>query len=460
MGHACRGQLLRLLGGHDGGENETGIVNHVVGCSRCWRLAVAALGQLESMGAKIPASSNAVKNLVELLRSQRDRSLAHLGAQGRLAKLKRLTFPKRLDLIRTTAVYRTLAMVDTLLRETETLACSGREESEEFGRLTLALLELLGPEVCPDLLRSDLRAQVWIEVANGRRVRADWRGSEQALKLAQELLRAGTGSPSPVARLRSIRSSLACDVGQTAVAVREAALAQAIYREMEDWTGLARSLLQEANALVETEPSRALGLVEEGLRVTEESEVRLRMYLKSTGLECFIELGRTEEALQALEECRPLYQQFRSEAWVALRVRAIEARLLEALGKLQEAELLYRGVMEEALAEGFARESFMARLMLFNFYFLRGRMDEAAALCAEGAEALEDVEAHPQMRVVSRELKAMTEARRVDSALIKALRLYLAEHWNTPARQVLFLGAPVGPTLTNVDMRGGALPAG
>lgn len=441
MEHVSRGQLLRLLGCREG-QSETEIVSHVVGCSRCWRLAIGVLGQLELLGTRLPTSNGAVKSLIELLRAQRERSLSHLCAQGRLVKLKRLTHSKRLELIRTTAVYRTLGMVDVLLRETADLSMSGRDDSEEFGRLTLALLELLGSDTCPDLLKSDLRAQVWIEVANGRRIRTDWQAANQALMLAQELLRAGTGNPLPAARLHAIRSSLAFDVGQTAVAVREAAKAQAIYREMEDWTGLAKTLLKEANALVETDPARALGLAEEGIRVTEESEVRLRMYLKSTALECFIELGRTAEALQALEECRPLYQQFRSEPRVALRVRAIEARLLEALGKLQEAELLFRDVMEEALAEGFARESFVARLMLFNFYFLRGRMDEAAAVCAEGAQALEEVEAHPQMRAVWRELKAMTEARRVDSDLIKALRLYLAEHWNTPARQVLFLGAP------------------
>lgn len=326
-------------------------------------------------------------------------------------------------------------MVDVLQRETADLAWSGRDESEEFGRLTLALLDLLGSDTCPDLLRSDLRSQVWIELANGRRVRADWRGAEQALKRARELLHSGTGSPLPAARLHSIQSSLASDVGQTAVAIREAVLAQAIYREMEDWNGLARTLLQEANALVEIDPARALGLAAEGLRVLDEIEVRLRMYLKSTALECLIELGRTTEALQALEENRPLYQQFKSEARIQLRVRAIEARLLEALGRFQEAELLYRDVMEEALVEGFARESFVARLMLFNFYFLRGRMDEAAAVCAEAARALEEVEAHQQMRVVWQELGAMAGARRVDSEMIGALRLYLAEHWNTPARQ-------------------------
>lgn len=437
MEHVSRGQLLQLLGCQTTGLDEAGIVGHVAGCSRCWRLAVGVLAQLESLGSKITAKGTA-RNLVDLLRAQRERSLVSLGAQGRLSKLRRLTPAKRLDLIRTTAIYRTLPVVDVLLNETANLARSGHEGSEEFGRLALALIEILSAETCPDLLKQDLRAQVWIELANGRRIRADWQASNQALRLASDLLRSGTGSPLPAARLHSIRSSLAFDVGQTAVAVREASLAQEIYRDMEDWIGLAKTLLKEANALVELDPARALALVEEALRVCDRSEARLRMYLKSTAVKCLLELDRTTEALQELEDCLPLYQQFRGEPEVQLRVRAIKARLLEALGRNQEAELLYRDVVEQALEEGFVRDSFVARLMLFNFYFLRGRMDEASAVCAESVRALEDVDTHAQMRAVWQELKTFTDARQVDSETIRSLRRYLVEHWNLPAKQVPF----------------------
>jgi hypothetical protein len=120
---------------------------------------------------------------------------------------------------------------------------------------------------------------------------------------------------------------------------------------------------------------------------------------------------------------------------LALRFQSYQARLLEVLGKYQEAELLYRGVMDSMLAEGYVRDSFIARLMLFNFYFLRGRLDEAAAVCTEGARALHEAGAHQQMRAVWNELKIFTETRRVDSETIKAVRLYHVEHWNTPAKQ-------------------------
>ncbi|MFL6202313.1 MAG: hypothetical protein ACJ76J_24355 [Thermoanaerobaculia bacterium] len=435
MGHVSRGQLLALFSrnttcGLDHGE----IVNHVAGCSRCWPLAGSALEQLEAQGARL-ATSEPVRNLIGLLRDQRERSLAYLGARGRLAKLKRLSPAKRLELFKTTAVYRTITVVTLLLRETGDLAKSGRDEAEDYGRSTLTLIELLSPEVCHDLLKNDLRGQVWIELANGRRINAAWKEANQALKLAEGLLRSGTGSPLLAARLHSIRSSLASDTGQTAIAVREAIMAQQIYREMEDRTGLATTLLKEANALVELDPSRAFSLAEEGLSVTDEVEVRLRMQFKSTALECLVELGRAAEALKILDECRPLYEQFKNEAKVQVRVHAVEARLLEALGRFQEAELLYRDVMETALEEGFARDSFIARLMLFNFYFLRGRLDEAAAVCTEGVWALHEAGAHQQMRAVWNELKMFTETRRVDSEIIKAVRLYHVEHWNTPAKQ-------------------------
>lgn len=439
MGHVSRGELLQILGSNNAcGLDEAEIVDHVAGCSRCWRLARGAFAELKSLGARVPMGTEPVRSLHSLVASQEERSVARLGAQGRLAKLKRLTPAKRLELIRTTAVYRTPAMVHALLRETEELARSRSEEAEELGRLTLALLELLSSETCLDPRKNDLRAAVWIEMANGRRIRTDWNGAHQALKQAGNLLRTGTGNLQPRARLHSIRSSLAFDTGQTSLAVQAAGLAQGIYRELEDWSGLAKTILQEADALVEVDPTRALRLSEEGIKVTTDSEIRLRMHLKCVATDCLIELGRAGEALSKLEECRPYFDQFRNEIWVRLRVRATEARLLEVLGRFQEAELLYREVIEDAIEEGFTKEGFMWRLMLFNFYVMRDRLEEALALCSESARALEEAGAHEQMREVWRDLGAFVQARRVDENLIRILRLYMAHHWRVPAKRSPF----------------------
>jgi len=436
MGHISRGVVIRLLGNSKTcGFDPSKVVDHVAGCSRCWRLALWALDSLESQGARISVGSEPVRNLIALLRSQRERSLDRLGARARLGKLKRLTHFKRLDLIRTTEIYRTRAMFDVLLRDTAELARSGDVEAEEIGKCALAVIEMLSSQTTSDMLKKELRAEVWVELANGRRIRAEWTSAFQALRLAAELLQEGTGNPQPAARLHSVRSSLAFDTGQTVAAVKEAAIAQDIYRELEDWREVAASILLEANALVEIDPPRALRLTEQGIAMIDDSDIRLHVLLKGTATKSLIELGRTGEALHLLEECLGYLDQFRNETSLALRFQSYQARLLEVLGKYQEAELLYRGVMDSMLAEGYVRDSFIARLMLFNFYFLRGRLDEAAAICTEGAWALQEAGAHQQMRTVWNELKIFTETRRVDSETIKAVRLYHVEHWNTPAKQ-------------------------
>jgi hypothetical protein len=162
------------------------------------------------------------------------------------------------------------------------------------------------------------------------------------------------------------------------------------------------------------------------------------LYLKWTAAQGLIELGRTGEASRYLEESRCLFDQFRDEPLLGLHHRAIQARLLEVLGRFQDAELLYREVVEGTFAEGVAKESFMSRLMLFNFYVQRDRMEEAAVLCSESARALEKVGAHKQMLEVWRDLGAFVHARRVDEKLIKILRLYLTQHWRVPAKKSPF----------------------
>ncbi len=437
MSHVSYGQLVRLLGTRKAsGLDQEEVACHVAGCPRCWRVAQHAFDHLEATGTRGWAKSEPTKSLITLIRAQRERNLAHIGATGRLAKLKRLRPAKRLDLIKTTAVYRTLAMVEAVIRETEALARSRSDDAEEFGRLALQIIDALSPDACPEPMKNDLRSNTWVEVANGRRLRADWQNAQQAQKLAGSLLLAGTGDPLHAARLHSFRSALAFDIGQMAVAVKEASAAQGIYREYENWAGLARTMLQEASALVETEPDRALALCEQGVEALKEDEPRLLLYLKNAATQCLVRLGRTGEALHLHAECRQLLEQFPGETGLEYIILATEARLLEAQGSLQEAELLYRDVVESSIDEGLLKENFISRLMLYSFYVQRDRLEEAAVVCVEACRALDEAKAHPQMRSVWNDLKALTLERQVDSALIKSMTIYMVGHWHVPARQV------------------------
>jgi hypothetical protein len=253
--------------------------------------ALKVVFDLQAAGEKLNFKDEPRRSLATLLKVTCEHSLDRLGAKGRrLATLRRLSHADRLDVLQTTAAYRTWSLFDVLLAETKALARRGTPETEEIGRLAFALIELLDRQGFPEPLKMDFRAEIWNEVGNGRRLRQDWRGASSALKTAAEHLREGTGDPLPVARRFSIQSSLAIDTGHIDAALKSAALARGIYEAEGDRGSALRAMIQEADPLVEIDPARALAMVEAALGTADETDSWLLMALRSTEILCLIEL--------------------------------------------------------------------------------------------------------------------------------------------------------------------------
>jgi tetratricopeptide (TPR) repeat protein len=322
----------------------------------------------------------------------------------------------------------TKEFLDLLLSELG--AAESRDEAEFIAHLALRAVEEAAE---PAEAREDFRAQVWTEIANVRRIAAEWNHAETALHRAHEHLGRGAGSPLLKARAQSVAASLLFDQGRRAQAVAVLEECLKLYEDAKAWPLVARTLVQTAHALVESAPECALSVAERALPFIPAEDSVLRWLTESIRTESLIEMGETGQALQAFHLAESLRgSHARPDA--DLRSNYTAARLLEALGRFDEAEQLFEAVIAEAFDREAYREALLDTLYLFGIHIRRDARDKAVALCRTAIARLDvpDV-GHEQLRAVWTEL--------MDAAMLRAIRLealaevreFLKVHWKYPA---------------------------
>jgi tetratricopeptide (TPR) repeat protein len=401
------------------------------------------IADLGDRGALVRPGDQGCGLVLELIEREERRFVDSLSARAWWASLKGWSPDERLAAIQTLQPFQTRVMFDTILAEAASIGPADPDAGEETARFALAIVEVLRPEETGPELQNDLRAEAWAVLGNCRRIVADWQGAANALSTARSLLDNGTADPLAEARLLSIEASLAVDTGRIDRASHLLDRARRIYAEVEDWPAVAKVAVQQANALRETAPDEAYRIAGEALRLSS-GDRRLEMLARSIRTEALLERGATREALRNHAECRELYNQF-PEPRIQLRVRFIEARLLEALDCPHEAEKLYEEVAESFHKAELHRDMFMTRLHLFGFHLSQGAVHRAAEVCRESLAAMESAgPVHAQMRQVWADLLQHIEHRRVDVELLRSVREYMARHWLVPAPR---------PPLATLDVR-------
>jgi tetratricopeptide (TPR) repeat protein len=315
----------------------------------------------------------------------------------------------------------------------ELRAAPSRDEAEFIASLALRAAEGIA---APAAFREDFLAQVWTEIANVRRIAAEWTHARAALRKAGEHLSKGSGDALPAGRRQSIAASLSADQGRRSEAVAILEHCVALYEKEEAWPLVARTIVKMAHVLIDIEPERALALAEKALPLIPAHDAVLRWLAESIRTESLIELGQIGRALQAFQIAESLRaSQARADA--GRRSNFTAARLLEALGYLREAEQLFEAVIAEGFEREAYREAFLDILYLFGLHIRRGSTEKAVALCRFAIARLDlfDV-GHEQLRTVWVELRdaAMRRAIRVES--LAEVREFVQVHWKTPAAKV------------------------
>jgi tetratricopeptide (TPR) repeat protein len=441
MVHVTREELLRASAA--GRAEVARVAAHLSVCLACRSLAESLLRDPASPATReVP-----LRTLLELASFERETAIERLLARAEFAKLKRLTRGAQKERVIRSRSCHTPAFLDVLLGALR--APQARDESESLAGL--AILAAQGMDAKDGAaFKNDLLATIWTETANTRRVNGEWNHALAALRRVEEHLEAGTGNPALKARRLSILGSLRADQGKRDDAMACLEECCGIYAARSDWPLVARTLVQMAHCLVDHDPERGLDLLDQASVFLPSEDAALRWLAESNRTECLVTLGRVGEALRAFGEAevlRPLH--FRPGA--KLRSTFTAGRLLEALGKVREAEILFEEVVAGDIEHGLYKDALLDLLYLFGFHVRQGRPERAAEVSLHALAEMESENAavHEQLRSVWTQLIEAARGKSLDEGMLAEAHDYLAAHWKHPAATAPVLAprerAPASP---------------
>jgi len=307
----------------------------------------------------------------------------------------------------------------------------------EWLRFAIQLVDMIPERLFAAEQRRERLGQAYANLGNALRVGGDYQDAGTAIQKASELLNERNVSR---AQLLSFHSSLTYDMGDIPGAVELLNQGQQIYTELRDRSGIARLGIQHANFLRELQPAEARWIAEQTLLLVPRTEPRLEMLARCVIAECHADEHDGEGALVKLEEARPHLRQFQ-EPWVDTRTQLLEARILEELEYIADAERLYAEVARLLWFREMYRECFIVRLRLVEFYLGRKRVREAAEVCRKAVNFLSETNAHTQMKEVWQTLFETVEADSLKGDALPNLRHYMVLHWRVPAEHTPAIAA-------------------
>jgi tetratricopeptide (TPR) repeat protein len=427
MAHVSKAAVRRLAAG-EAGEVEVGrLAKHALACEPCRALITGHLGDM----AKRAKREGPLKALVELMRLEREEALESLVARAEWSSFRELTRRAQKDRVIQSRACHSLAFLEVLLAGLR--SASSRDESEFLASLAILTIQRMDAKKYPTALKNDLLAGVWTEVANVRRIGTEWHYATVALRKAEQYIAGGTGDQLPRARMLSITASLREDQGHPHEAVEILERCKQIYETSREWPLVARTLVQMAYFLIDQEPERGLTLLDQASQLIPSEDSNLRWLAATLRTEGLIETGQITEALMAFQQAESL-RAFQTRPDAQQRSTFTAARLLEALGRAQEAERLF----EEVIAGDFHSENyhtaFLDFLYLFGFHIRAGSAEKAVKVSRRALAQLDLLQlGHDQLRAAWTQLRDAAGQQALTRQSLAMARTYLQVHWKHPA---------------------------
>jgi tetratricopeptide (TPR) repeat protein len=427
MAHVSNEELRRLGAGEAGEIEAEGLAQHALSCQPC-RALISDL--VEAIAPRVKREGS-LKALVELIRVERENALEGLVARAEWSSFRDLTRQAQRDRVIQSRACHSRAFLEILLAELR--SASAWKDSEFFANLALLAVQGMDAKKCPTPFKNDLLAGIWTELANTRRIGSEWHHATAALQKAEQYLAEGTGNPLPRARMLSIAASLRAEQGHLSEAVALLERCRQVYETSKDWHWVARTLVKMAYVLMETEPEHELVILDQAAPLIPAEDATLRWIAANLRTEGLIEIGQIEQALLVFQEAESLLAaQTRPNA--KLRNTFTAARLLEALGRIKEAEKLFEEVIAEGLEREWYKDAFLDLLYLFGFHIRTGATEKAVAVCQRALAQLDLLElGHDQLRAVWTQLRDAAGRQALSSQSLAMARSYLRVHWKHPA---------------------------
>ncbi|MFL6292657.1 MAG: hypothetical protein ACJ759_17320, partial [Thermoanaerobaculia bacterium] len=305
MSHLGLEAMRRILGGEGGPQEAEAAAEHLVSCGLCRAQAGPVADELRARNPKLPGEGP-LQLVFALIDREREAGVDYLAAVAEWAELQRLPGRRsRRDRVRMTKACHTLTFFNLVLGELKETA--SWEEAEFLAGLALLCIEAMSQRrLIAQAADHDLKAQLWTAVANNRRRAAELERTHQALANAERYRKEGTGDPVLEAGLLSITASTLADEGRIALALGALEKCKTIYRSRSEWALLARTLVKEANVLVEAEPAGGLAALDHAAPLIPAEDSHLRLLAELLRVRCLLELQKPAEALQVYRCCSRL----------------------------------------------------------------------------------------------------------------------------------------------------------
>lgn len=438
--HFGREALLRLLNGQGDEEERVEAIRHVARCRRC----------LASAACHLLAGGTRARNTLSLfVEAEVRESIDTLKARGWWAELRELSPAEQIRKIRSTSTLQSLPVFEVILEDARITGRSDPYLGERLVEAAWSIIDLLPEAQFTQARKNDLRGQSLTVVANCRRIAAEFTASGQAIEAARRYLARGTGDSGLEAGLLSIHCSLRTDVGDFEVALAYARQAAEIFHNLEDWKAVAHNTVLEANCLLAAvRAEEAIKKAQAALDLMPSNELRLQILAKFILVESLVILDRPLEALPYFLNAQALCEQ--TDSGTRLRALYFEARLLDGLDCVREAEKLFRVAVKKTLDQELYKESFITLLTLFECLCRRGALGKAAALCEEAIAATSEAgeACNEEIRRVWHELLAAVRVRQLSEGELAQARQYLVRNWSVP--RGVFVLQPLETTFTPV----------
>jgi len=429
----------------EAGEPTMALADHLFACTSCWRqacevLARVDLGKLsqslrESLITREPRRSA----LLERYRLEQDRLEGDLAAQEGVAKVRSRKRKQRKEYVARTKRYHTRHSVLGMLAEAR--AANAPYEGEEWADLALVgcyqIIEL------PEAEKADLLGECYSEIAGARRRSARWQLAREAVKQGREHHAKGTGSRLVEGHLLMVEGCIEGDLGflEKAESLLTSAAESFLLAGTPKWA--AKATIQIAYVVLDVSPERTVDFLGRAESLIPQAERRLAMFAESIRVDALITLGFTREAMRRFAFLTELYDQF-GDPFIQLRRRFTAGRLLEAVGRFEEADILFNDVIAADLDQRSNKSFFLDLVYLLDSYIRRGDILGAMGACEKALDAItvldiDDV-AQKQMRDVWAGLRERIQAGGgANLKIILKARRFIKTQWRTVGGDALLI---------------------
>ena len=427
-------ELLLFASGQARGAGRRQILEHLLaGCVRC-RETLATLKDLgpEQPGAAGSEESEDAASVSKILASlgQRAERIEKERTQARLYLSDFLAHPalRQWTLIRNSRRFDTWSFGAGLLEASFESIYDDPRRALDLALMAQCVVERLDVEPYGQRSVCDLQARGFAHLGNARRALGDLTGASEALKRARQLLADGTGDPLEEAELLYFEASLLRGLRRLDEALRKVRRSARLYRELGDVHLEGRSMVNEASILsLRGETARSLELlVVAAAKVDPERDPRLALGVRHNQVWQLMEIGRAPEALDALETFRGDYERL-GDRTSQLRLGWLQARLLQKIGRREEAAAQFRAAVAGFTAHELPYETATATLDFALLLAEERRFPEVKELAAETLVLFRSIGVARESIAAWIVFQQAVEAEAVTAALIERLGRYYTE---------------------------------